>query len=198
MPSAIQTTARPTEEFQFKAIYDQYNRLIFSRLVGHGLDHEMARELMSKTFLQAYRGREGFRGESSVKTWLIAIADRVAFNHYRDRGRLKNLGIVVSIDDQQTTESRRPLAETLEAPDPGSDPLKSLIAQEKVQLLLRALTELPPQMRQVTLLRVRDEHTYQEIADILQVSLNTVRSQLHEARRRLHEALQAHYGEVVF
>lgn len=192
------TTVQPAVESDFKEIYDQYNRLIFSRLVGHGIDREEARELVSKTFLQAYRGWESFRGDSSVKTWLITITDRVALNHFRDRGRLKNKGFVVSIDDRQPSESGQPLSETLETSGPESSPLERLIKQEKVRILWGALTQLPPQMRQVTLLRIRNELTYQEIADTLRVSLNTVRSQLHEARRRLRKALQAQYDDVEF
>ena len=191
-----QTTERAVQDLDFKQLYDRYNRLVYSRFIRHGFDPEDARDLLSKTFFQAYRGWPEFRRESSAKTWLTTIADRVAYNVFRDQGRLKNQGQTVSIEQTRDSETQRSLADTLEAHNPPASPLENLMAQEKVKFLWRALGRLPPQMRQVTILRLRNEYSYQEIADTLQVSLNTVRSQLHEARRRLRESVEASYDEV--
>lgn len=171
----------------FEDLYHRYNRLVFSRFRIHGFDKEDARDLLQKTFLAAFSGWESFRGDASFKTWLLAIADRKALATFRDQGRLKRQGDVFSIDEPYPSEDRYVQAH-LQAEN-ADDPEKELLTAERSQLLHSALKQLPPQMRQIAILRFRNEFKYQEIADVLKISLGTVRSELYGARQRLKSLL---------
>lgn len=197
MTSLLQTTQPAKGESEpLRQLYVQYNRLVFARFLRLGFDSEEARDLLHKTFVQAIRGWSGFRGDSTPKTWLIKIADRVALNVMRDAGRRRKQALIVSIDGPRGDDSRKTLAETLPSCNPEDSPLERLMGVEKNQALVAALSNLPPQMQQIAVLRYLHDYSYQEIANCLRISLNTVRSQLHEARKRLRRALTETLGDT--
>jgi RNA polymerase sigma-70 factor (ECF subfamily) len=155
----------------YEAHVDRIYRLTY-RLTG--IEH-LARELTQDTFVRAFAAIRGFRGDSSLETWLHSIAVSVSLNELRRRKR----------------ESARnaPLEEalTMEKPAPRSDPLM----RDKV---MAAVNALPEGCRTVFMMHDAEGFTHAEIAASLGVTEGTSKAQLNRARGKLREAL-AEYAE---
>jgi RNA polymerase sigma-70 factor (ECF subfamily) len=127
---------------------------------------------------------DSFRHDASVETWLFTIAANVWRNEVRSRTASKREGREVPLEG--LAESPGALSTELHEAD---DPLAGLLEEERAGLLREALDELPAQMRRCLLLRLDQELKYREIAQVLQVSIETVKSQLFQARERLRQRL---------
>jgi RNA polymerase sigma-70 factor (ECF subfamily) len=140
-----------------------------------------AEDALQETFLAAYRGAAGFRGEGRVRGWLFAIARHCALKSHR---------IAVHVEARD---------ETLEAlggeagwgSDPHSDPERGAQAAERRESLRRALESLSVEDRTVISLHDLEELTGPETAEVLGLPLAAVKSRLHRARLRLMAALRA-------
>lgn len=146
------------------------------------LDLPTSEELTQDTMLSAFKGLQSFRGESSPKTWLLNIARNLFRNHLRNSKTQKRKARLVSLDAEPRNDGPE-----LEVPDTAAPPLdEKLIEVEQKEALNGRLRELPPQMRQCLELRLK-EMKYREIAVVMGLSVETVKSHLHQARGRLRE-----------
>lgn len=165
----------------------------FSR---RGFSPEDCRDLTQETFLKAYRGLSRFRDEAELKTWLLRIAANVWKNTLRDRQAAKRSAMrTVSLEEIQTVA--KPLSRVVSAaPNPSSapSPLDRVMRSEASRLLREAVEELPPRMRRCVLLRIDRGLKYREIATVLSVSVDTVKTQLHQARQRLEDGLGEYFS----
>jgi len=168
----------------FEQIVKHYSSTIFSlaaRLVGPS----EAEDVVQETFLRAYRGLERFRGESSLKTWLYAIALNRARARHGTLARLKALFAspapsaggddIVSLIDG--------------AADPGATPEESSMRRQERTRLRAAMSRLPEDFRAAVVLRDLEGLSYGEIADTLAVPIGTVRSRIARGRALLREEL---------
>jgi RNA polymerase sigma-70 factor (ECF subfamily) len=165
----------------FEQIVRHYSASIFSlaaRLVGPA----DAEDVVQETFLRAYRGLESFRGESSLKTWLFAIALNRARARHGTLSRLKALFAPRSVRDD--------VADALDdAADPSAGPEEASLAREQRVRLRAAIRTLPEEFRTAVILRDLEGLSYQEIAAVLQVPIGTVRSRIARGRSLLKEEL---------
>jgi RNA polymerase sigma-70 factor (ECF subfamily) len=136
-----------------------------------------------EVFLKAFRGIRGFRHGSSLKTWLYRIAIREALNHKRWFKR--HLQKTVSID-AELEEGR----EHLEIEDLCATPFEQLAAREMQLVVQRALLSVPHVFRVAVILRDLEGFSYEEVAEILECSIGTVKSRILRGRRALKEILQ--------
>jgi len=157
---------------------DRLHNAIF-RLVGSPED---ARDLLQDAFVKAYENLEGFRGGSSLYTWLFRIAVNTALSHRRKR-KWTHVGLGSTFDDDSAPESG--WADPA-APDPA-DPLMAAETEAAVQQALDALDE---EHRTVVVLRDIQHCDYHEMAEILGVPSGTVKSRLHRARLMLRDKLK--------
>ena len=157
---------------------DRLHNAIF-RLVGSAED---ARDLLQDSFVKAYENLEGFRGGSSLYTWLFRIAVNTALSHRRKR-KWTHVGLGPTSDDDSAPESG--WADT-EAPDPA-DPLMAAETEAAIQ---QALDGLDEEHRTVVVLRDIQHCDYREMAEILGVPSGTVKSRLHRARLMLRDRLK--------
>ncbi len=178
----------PREEFQRQ--YTQFRPAVIAFFRRRGFPLEEAQDLAQDTFLRAFKGLPGFRGEASLKTWLLRIAANVWRNELRARGAQKREAAHVPLDD--APESALTEGSATRTPDGQDGPFDALWEQERRELVTRALGELPPQMQRCMQLLVTGELKYREIADVMQISIGAVKSQLHEARERLKSQLGRH------
>ena len=147
--------------------------LLALRLTGSPVD---ADEVTQDTFVRAWRSLPGFRGASSVATWLHAIAVRAAVDHARRRAsRQRHLTLEADLPEGQWQRHE------LSSPD---------VQQETNVDLERALAELPDGARRALVLHAVEGRSYQEVAELLGVTVGTVKSQVHRARRLLLEILE--------
>lgn len=134
---------------------------------------EDAREVTQDAFLAAWRGLPAFRGDSRFSSWLYRLTTNAAIDFLRrEKHHLGNL----------------PLEEAPERPDPQQP---ELLAEQREQqeALQRALDQLSSEHRQVLLLRVVQQLSYDEIAQALSLESGTVKSRISRARRQLREIL---------
>lgn len=151
------------------------------RVLGH---REDAWDTAQETFVRAYRGLEGFRGDAEFSTWLHRIALNLARNRLRDEGR-RGRGQTVSLDSG--SDGKSALSDAPARADARPDAQAS--ARETREHLERCLSEMPSEYREVFVLRVFDERSYNEIAELLECPLGTVKSRLCAARKLLREKL---------
>ncbi|MCL6481806.1 MAG: sigma-70 family RNA polymerase sigma factor [Firmicutes bacterium] len=154
-----------------------YN-LVYS-ILGDPAD---AADVTQEVFLKAYRGIQGFRGGSSLKTWLYRIGVREALNHRRWWRR--HLRWQTSLDDPEPDGHQPTEPEALAA-----TPFDALATREVQQAVRRALAQLPERYRSAVILRDLEGFAYEEIAELLEVSVGTVKSRILRGRRRLRELL---------
>lgn len=183
-----------SETVDFEQLFARYSRAIYSFFINRGFSAEESRDLTQETFFSVYRGMRGFRNDASIQTWLFKIAGNVWRNALRNRSAIKRSATEFSLDQVPAAEnlvdstSLSPLA-----PDRRRSSLQDLLDDESRQLLRNAIEGLPPQMRRCLQLRVNQELKYREIAAVLQVSIETVKSQLYQARERLKRQLATHF-----
>jgi RNA polymerase sigma-70 factor (ECF subfamily) len=142
------------------------------RMLGNAAE---AQDVAQEAFLRAHRGLAEFRGDARLSTWLYAIVSRLCLN--RLAGSERRLA--------------RHGEETLaRLPDTGPGPDQALERGELEEALHRAIAELPDERRIVVVLRDVEGLAYEEIAEVLELPVGTVRSRLHRARLDLKEKLE--------
>lgn len=181
--------AKDLEEFE--RLFESYYRPVSHYFARRGCSKEECKDLTQDTFVRVYKGMESYRSESSIETWLFVIAANIWRNWLRSQTAQKRSAREVSLDSEGPSEDRG-LEEVLEGPDPGA--LHALLTEERYGLLRQELEDFPPRMRFCFLLRFSQGLKYREIAAIMDVSLETVKSQLFQARARLKERLGEHFG----
>jgi len=155
-----------------------YN-LILSML-GDGAD---AADGTQEVFLKAFRGIRSFRRGSSLKTWLYRIAIREALNHKRwfKRHLQKNVSI-----DAEPEEGHA----VIEIEDLAQTPFDQFAAHEIQAAVQRALQEIPDVFRSAVILRDLEGLAYEEVAEVLECSVGTVKSRILRGRRALKDLLE--------
>jgi len=142
------------------------------RMLGNAAE---AQDVAQEAFLRAHRGLAAFRGDARLSTWLYAIVSRLCLN--RLAGSERRLA-------RHGEETLARLA------DAGPGPDQALERGELEEALHRAIGELPEERRIVVVLRDVEGLAYEEIAEILELPVGTVRSRLHRARLDLKEKLE--------
>ncbi|HVR96088.1 MAG TPA: sigma-70 family RNA polymerase sigma factor [Thermoanaerobaculia bacterium] len=171
-------------EANFRRLFDRYYASVIQFFRNQGFQEQDASDLTQDAFLRVYRSVEQFRHDARFRTWLLTIVGNVWRNELRRLHSGKREARQVSLDE--TTEEGQ---KALEIPDGSvAEPLTRLQEEERMKDVQKAVESLPPQMRRCVLLRAQGLK-YREIADILQISIETVKSQLHQAKQRLRELL---------
>jgi len=167
----------------FETLVRRYSGMVFTlaaRLVGP-LDAE---DVVQETFLRAWRGLPTFRGESSLKTWLYAIA----LNRVRARrGALGRLRALFGAGEPGGAPPDFSLVDGLA--DGALSPEENAARAEERRRLRRAIAALPEEFRLAVVLRDLEGLSYDEVAAVLAVPVGTVRSRLARGRAILKEAL---------
>jgi RNA polymerase sigma-70 factor (ECF subfamily) len=172
----------------FAEIYREYAEMVFNLALRLAGDRERAADLSQEIFLRIYRHLEGFRGRSSLKTWIY----RVAVNHCRSRLRRRALVFEQLVPGRGSAgdagrEERDPL---LDLADPRRGPEERALAGDAERILQEALAGLPAVYREAVVLRDVEDLSYEEIAEVLGVRVGTVRSRIARGRRRLADLLR--------
>jgi len=174
----------------FEALFEPHYRSIVCFFVHRGTHADDAMDLAQETFLRAFRSFKRYRGEVEPKNWLFIIATNLWRNRHRTHNTQKRAGVEIPLG----SESGEIVSDRLSSPEPG--PERALLDRERVKVLTSAVDELPPQMRRAVQLRLYQQLKYNEIAGVLQVSLQTVRSTLSQAKARIRQRLANVFPEI--
>lgn len=152
------------------------------RLVGNPTDAE---DLAQDALLRALKALPGFRGESSLSTWVY----RITVNTWKNRVRSeKRRGFWKTVSLDLFTGEEHDEEPAFKAPDPPLD--SGLVAGEREAAIQKALMELEKEERAVIVLRDVEEKSYREIAGVLGIPEGTVKSRLSRAREALRVKLK--------
>ena len=171
------------EEAAYEALIERFERPVFNlvnRLTGDSAD---VPDVVQEVFLKVFRKVGSFRGDSSLKTWVYRIAVNESRNHRRWFGRHRKQEVAIE-PRPDGDESRQ---EWL--PDPGRSPLELAIDHEREALIEAALGQINPNFRAVLVRREIEDLDYREIAEILEVTLGTVKSRILRGREALRRRL---------
>jgi RNA polymerase sigma-70 factor (ECF subfamily) len=170
-------------ETAFDWLVTHYHAPVYNLILGMLGDTSDAADGTQEVFLKAFRGIRRFRQGSSLKTWLYRIAIREALNQKRwfKRHLQKN----VSIDAEPEEGQARP-----EIADGCGTPFEQLAAHEIQDAVQGALQQVPEAFRSAVILRDLEGLSYEEVAEVLECSVGTVKSRILRGRRALKEILE--------
>lgn len=158
-------------------LYARYQRLLFNYLLQLTPDYGLAEELLQDTLVAVWKSASSFGGRSGVQTWLIGVARRQAHNTLRQRK--------ISLANEAELEG---LAAVVQEPE---DFTLASIARDE---LVEAFKQLGPVHREVLVLILVQELSYEETAAALNVPVGTVKSRLSNAKRLLRALLVTREG----
>ncbi len=178
-------------EREFEALFNRHYGQAYNiayRLTGNAADAE---DLVQEAFLRAYRSFSRYDRSMPFMNWL----NRILVNQYIDLYRRKKRMRIVSLDETFTTEDGEE-GPAIDIPDPSANPLEQALANEHVELVMKALDQLAPEFRTAVVLADIEGYSYEEIAEMMGTSIGTVRSRIHRGRNQIRDYLQKHYPEL--
>jgi RNA polymerase sigma-70 factor (ECF subfamily) len=182
--------ARGGREAAYRELVRRYERPIFALLYRMVRDRELAEDLAQETFVKALNAIDSYRPEFKFSSWIFKIANNAAIDHLRRR-ELDTL----SLDGSPHAETPEAMQATaLQIGARQESPLDAVEAKELGGAIEAAIGRLRPEYRSCILLRHVEGRAYEEIAEILDLPLGTVKTYIHRARNELRLAL-AHLKE---
>jgi RNA polymerase sigma-70 factor, ECF subfamily len=166
----------------YEELIERYQQAVYAmvyRLLGNSTD---ASDVVQDVFLKVFRSVASFREQISLRTWIYRIAVNEAHNHRRwfTRHCRHEVSIEHERDDQLGVECTA---------DPGRSPFEQALNNENRTLIEQALGRINPVFRTAVVLRDIENLSYEEIAEILQLSLGTVKSRILRGREALRREL---------
>jgi len=173
----------PGDELQdFDSLVEQHRPRVFRFLLASLRNRETAENLTQDCFIRAYQARAGFRGASSVGTWVMQIAANLARNH-ESSSRLKFW--------RRSLQSQEDVADLGRAiPDGQHSPEALALIREQVQAVWSVAGNLPPRQRTVFLLRFVEDMDLLEIAEVTGMKEGTVKAHLFRALQSVRARLE--------
>ena len=172
------------EARSFDVLVERYQARLLNfvyRIVG---DRERAEDLVQEVFVRVYRHLGRFDRSKKFSTWIYTIASNLAKNELRNRSR--NPLVLFTSMTKDWEDEERPL----EFEDPTSRPDDLFHKRHVRELVETSVAQLPSHHREVFLLREIEGRSYEEIADITQCNLGTVKSRLNRARNSFAEIIE--------
>ena len=181
-------------EENFKLLFERHYAQILRFFRRKGCERDDCRDLTQETFVSVYKGLKNLRQEEQFESWLFAIAHNVWCSLIESRMAQKRAATLLPLEGKTESGDHLPLAARLA--DQGADPLTVTLEKEKLTKLREALEHLPQQMRRCAQLRVVHDLSYAEIAELMGLSVNTVKARLHQAQGALRARLSSYFEEL--
>ncbi len=178
--------ARQGHERAYRELVRRYQRPVFSLIYRMVRDRERAEDLAQETFVKVLNALDSYRSEYKFSSWIFKIANNAAIDQLR-RKELDTLSLDGAPD---AVTSERQEGTSLQLPHAGESPLEELEARELGGQIESAIARLPPEYRSCILLRHVQGYAYEEIAEMLDLPLGTVKTYIHRAREELRTLLE--------
>ena len=191
--AAVEALQGGASSAAFEVIFRRYFPALFKFFANRPALREEAEDLAQTTLFRAYERIDRYTPDAtaSFTAWLLAIAENVWKNAVRERLAAKRAVPGESVELQSEGEGAA-------VPSEAATPEEILLAHERTRVLRAAIDSLPAGMRLCMELRLFADLKYQEIASITGIGLNSVRSQLFEARQRLKPVLDDYFQGADF
>ena len=177
--------ARDGRESAYRELIRRYQRPVFSLIYRMVRDRELAEDLSQETFVKVLNAIDRYRPEFKFSSWVFKIANNASIDHLRK----KELDTLSLDGGPDATTAERVEATALRIGDSTESPLDELEARELGSAIERAIGKLRPEYQTCIILRHVEGRPYDEIADILELPLGTVKTYIHRARAELRELL---------
>jgi len=168
----------------YEELVARFQQPVYSLVYRLMADRGDAYDVVQDVFLKVFRNIGTFRSESSLKTWIYRIAVNEAHNYRRWFHRHRRQEVVL----EGESDGGKNFGDTV--PDRGRSPYDYALDGEKRILIGEALARINPMFRAAVVLRDMEDLSYEEIADILGVSLGTVKSRITRGREALRRQLE--------
>jgi RNA polymerase sigma-70 factor (ECF subfamily) len=187
--AALVADLKAGSEEAFGILIAQYHQPLYSLIARSLTDPADAADITQEVFIKVFRNIRGFHGESTLRTWLYRIALHEASNQRRwwSRHKKQELTIDSSYESADSGDEGISLAATLA--DSGGSPFDHAAQAELRRRVEEALQQIPESFRTVVVLREIEGFAYEEIAEILDVNIGTVKSRLTRGRSALRALL---------
>lgn len=159
-----------------KAVYN-----ICYRMAGNAED---ALDLSQEVFLKLWRTLEQYQFDAAFSTWLYRMTQNACIDFLRRQNRQQHTSLTVCDDEEDAGKE-------FSVPDPAPLPEERVIFNEKQEAIRTAMNALPPDFREILELRVVRNLPYEQIAQIMELPVGTVKSRLARARLQLKKRLEA-------
>ncbi len=170
----------------FDALVHRYEGELFGYLNRYLRNRELAEDTFQTTFMTVYQKAETFEEGKRFKPWLYAIATNQAIDASRKRKRRQTISLENEWDSGESSAKAGSLRDVLESNNEKPD--SSAMMDEKKVQVRQAIDTLPENLRQVLLLAYFHEFKYQEISEVLEIPLGTVKSRLHAALEKFQQS----------
>jgi RNA polymerase sigma-70 factor (ECF subfamily) len=172
-------------EAAFRALFEIHYPPVVRFFRRKGIPLEECPDLAQEVFISVYKELRQLQNDEQFRGWLFAIA-RNAFHHYLERHHAEKRGVALTVS----------APESIEAADGRPGALEAVLDRERVRKLREAMDGLPQQMRRCVTERVVGEASYEQIAERVGISINTVKAHLHRAKAELQKRLRPYFGEI--
>lgn len=168
----------------FEALYARHRAATYRYFLRHaGGDAATAEELHQDLWLKVIGARRRYEAQAKFSTWLYTLARHRMVDHWRTRHGVS----LASLEDEETAAQ---VDESSDPREPGDDPLRASIDAQARLRLLAALADVPPLQRDAFLLHIEAGLSLEQISGLTAAPLETVKSRLRYAYRRLRKALE--------
>lgn len=183
--------SRRGDERAARELVHRFERPVFSIVYRMVRDRELAEDLAQDAFVRTFNHLDRYDSRYKFSSWLFKIAYNLTVDHLRKR-ELQTIS-VHGAPDAVTPERQEATSLTLQSEEESPD--DRIVAKELAGELEEAIAGLREDYRTAILLRHVEGRPYEEIAEIMDIPLGTVKTYIFRARRELREALSASYGD---
>jgi len=166
----------------FDLLVRKYQHKVDKLVSRYVRDRREVEDVTQEAFIKAYRAIGGFRGESAFYTWLYRIAVNTAKNYLESQSR-RPPGSDMEIEGAELIESGEGLRDQ-------ATPERQMLTNEIASTVHRVLEHLPPDLRTAITLREIEGMSYEEIAEVMDCPIGTVRSRIFRAREAIDQELR--------
>lgn len=172
------------DEAAFEQLLTQHEKSVYNLCLRMTGNPEDAMDVSQEVFLRVWKNLSSYQYDAAFSTWLFRIASNACIDFLRAKKRRNDVSL--TMQDENDGEDKE-----LAVPDETPLPEEQLLAKEQQSAVMKAMNELPPDFREILQLRVVEELPYEEIAEILDIKVGTVKSRLARARELLRKNLEA-------
>lgn len=174
----------------FKMLIDRYQTLVLNTCFNFLNNRQNAEDVAQEVFLQVYRSAGKFRHQCRVSTWVYRITVNRCLNFIRDNSRFRWLDSLSRILENEHQKGQAVWSSSADYPE------SAFRENETRTLIQKAIASLPEKQKTMFILNKYEGCSYQEIAEVLDVSLSSVEAGLHRAKSNLQKKLAPHFKKI--